>query len=410
MEILRDLAPKHGLAVLLHEKPFAGVNGSGKHNNWSIATDTGENLFDPGDTPAKNARFIIFLAALLRAVHLNGDLLRIGVTVPGNDHRLGANEAPPAIVSVFIGQELANAVEEISSATSTTTVHGADISKKKGKMKLGVNVLPVLPRDASDRNRTSPVAFTGNKFEFRAVGSSQNSARSGTMLNTILADSINHISDDLEKEFKKGGSKEDAIQQVVQRYLSQYKGAIFNGNGYSADWIKEAERRKLFNLRTAPEAIQQLDSKKNVDIFTSTGVLSEIELHAHKEILYENYCKAIAIEAQCLHSMASTSVLPAALQYQSSVAGITGKGKAFESYHQNISSVSGELIARTEALKKTMEEAERLEGDLHQKATFYRTEVFQSMQKTREVCDELENVVDNKLWPFPKYSEMLFMK
>jgi len=409
MEILRDLSNKHGFACLLHEKPFAGVNGSGKHNNWSISTDTGENLFDPGDTPAKNARFMVFLSALLRAVHLNGDLMRVGITTPGNDHRLGANEAPPAILSVFIGHELAYVIEDIVNAQTSTSVHDTDISKKVTRMKLGVNALPSLPRDSTDRNRTSAVAFTGNKFEFRAVGSSQNSARPGTMLNTVLADSINYLCDEIEKEIKQGKSRQDAVEKVVQKTLAEYKGAIFNGNNYSDEWVKEAEKRKLWNLRTSPEAIQQLDSKKNVEIFKSTGVLSEKEVHAHKDILYEIYCKAMSIEAQCLHSMSATSVLPAGIAYQNTVSDIPSRSKSMDGYYGNISSLTSELISRNDVLKKRIEEAER-ESDMHKKATFYRTEVTQAMQKTREVCDELEAVVDNKLWPFPKYSEMLFMK
>jgi glutamine synthetase len=409
MEILRDLAAKHGFACLLHEKPFAGVNGSGKHNNWSISTDTGENLFDPGDTPAKNARFMAFLSALLRGVYLNGDLLRVGITTPGNDHRLGANEAPPAILSVFIGQELANVVEDIIDTGTTTSVHDAEIRKKSTGMQLGVNALPSLPKDTTDRNRTSAVAFTGNKFEFRAVGSSQNSARPGTMLNTVLADSINFLCEGIEKELKQGKSRQDAVHLVVSKTLKDYKGAIFNGNNYSDDWIKEAEKRKLWNLRTSPEAIQQLDSKKNVEIFKKTGVLSEKEVHAHKEILYEHYSKVMSIEGQCMYDMVQTSVIPPGISYQNIVAAVQGKTKTMDGYLSGISGLTSELISRNANLKKTMEEAERMD-DLHKKATFYRGAVTDAMQKTRETADELETIVDNKLWAFPKYAEMLFMK
>jgi len=413
MEVIREVAVKHGMACLLHEKPFAGVNGSGKHNNWSISTNTGENLCDPGNTPAKNARFMVFLSALLRAVKVHGDLLRIGVTTPGNDHRLGANEAPPAIMAVFSGHEIARVIEDIVSPEHPSSVHDADISKKKDKMKLGVNALPSLPKDATDRNRTSPVAFTGNKFEFRAVGSSQNSARPGMMMNAIVTDSVNYVADHIEAQLKEGKSRQEAVHNVVSQVLKENYGAVYNGNNYSDEWVKEAAKRGLWNLRTTPEAIQQLASQKNVDLFKKTGILSEKEVHAHQDILYESYCKALNVEAQCLLDMASTGVLPAALQYQHSVSNVASnvKTQPFEGYFSTITGCSGELIKRIGTLKKRIAESESFkENQLHEKATFMRGPLTDAMGKTREICDELETLIDNKVWPFPKYSEMLFMK
>jgi len=413
MEILRELAVNHGFACLLHEKPFAGINGSGKHNNWSMSTNTGENLTDPGDTPAKNARFMVILTAILRAIHKNGDLLRLSVTVPGNDHRLGSNEAPPAIMSVFIGQQLEKVLQDIISSPPDSESVVVEISKGSQRMKLGVNALPSLPRDTTDRNRTSPVAFTGNKFEFRAVGSSQNSARPGTMMNTIVAESLNYISNELENEMKNGKSRENAIQSVVQKTLKESQVGYFNGNGYSEDWIKEASKRGLFNLRTAPEAIQQLDSQKNLKVLTSMKVLSEREISATKEVLYENYCKALNVEAQCLSTMISTGVLPAALTYQNTVGSVTSfsGSKDLKGYSMSLNSLTSELISRTQRLKEKLTEVEKFdEHHLHERASFFRGEVTDAMNKTREISDELEGIVDNRLWPFPKYSEMLFMK
>jgi len=411
MEVMREIAQEHEFACLLHEKPFAGVNGSGKHNNFSISTNTGKNLTDPGQTPEDNARFMLIVAALTRALYVHGDVLRVGVASTGNDHRLGANEAPPAIVSMFVGDKLGKVVEDIASDAAGFDSAGA--ASGKSRMELGVNSLPALPRDASDRNRTSTFAFTGNKFEFRAVGSSQNCARPMMILNTIVAESINYVCDLLEKELS-DKPRYRAIQSVVSKVLKDHKGAIFNGNGYSDEWKKEAVARGLWNLPSSPEAFAQLGSDKNKKLFSSLGVLTEEEVVSHQHVLYETYIKALNVEAQCLMNMAKTYILPAALEYKSKIFNVmhgTTSG-AQEGYYNRFNGLINELIGSTDSLQNTLEQSEKFgEENLHEKASFfYKEVVFGQMKKLREVCDELEKLVDNKIWPLPKYSEMLFLK
>jgi glutamine synthetase len=413
MEIMREIAQEHEFACLFHEKPFAGLNGSGKHNNYSISTNTGKNLTDPGHNPEDNARFMLVVAALTRALFLHGDVLRAGIASTGNDHRLGANEAPPAIISMFIGDKLGKVVDDI--AADSAGFDSAGLASGKSKMELGVNSLPSLPRDASDRNRTSAFAFTGNKFEFRAVGSSQTCARPMMMLNTIVADSINYVSDLLEKEFASGQPRYRAIQTVVSKVLKENKGAIFNGNGYSDEWKKEASARGLWNLPSSPEAFAQLGSAKNKKLFSSLGVLTEEEIVSHQHVLYESYIKALNVEAQCLLNLARTYIFPVALEYKSKVFNTMNGSHSGpqEAFYNRLTGLTNELLNSTDSLQKTLEQGEHnfSEEQAHDKATFFYKEVVNGqMKRVREVCDELEKVVDNKIWPLPKYSEMLFLK
>src|SRR5437868_4673797 len=313
MEIMTKTAPKYGLALLLHEKPFAGINGSGKHNNWSMATDTGENLLNPGDTPHDNAQFLVFCTAALRAVAKYPELLRVSVCGAANDHRLGANEAPPAIISVFLGEQLQDVMDQLEKGKPQTTKQG-------GFMEIGVSVLPKLPRDAGDRNRTSPFAFTGNKFEFRAVGASQSISGPNTVLNTIVAESLDFIATNLEKAVQGGTDLNKAIQNLLPGILKESKKVVFNGDNYAEEWHKEAERRGLPNLRNTVEVLPVVIRKDSIDLFTKYKVYSERELHSRYAILSENYVKTVNIEGQLTAMMAKTMILPAALRYQAEVA------------------------------------------------------------------------------------------
>jgi len=412
MEVLKEVAREHDFACLLHEKPFAGVNGSGKHNNWSISTNTGENMMDPGSTPKENARFMAVLAALVRAVSLHGDLLRISVATPGNDFRLGMNEAPPAIMSIFIGDQLFEVVQDIISADNDITDSTPKLQRVQSKMQLGVNSLPHLPRDSSDRNRTSPFAFTGNKFEFRAVGSSQSCGRPGMIINTVMADSLLYVADEIEKKLQSGMKPELAIHLVVSNILKEHGRVIFNGNGYSDDWRKEAEKRGLPNLRTSPDAIKELTAEKNIELFEKMRVLSRREVHSAQHIMYENFSKTVAIEADCMVAMVSSHVIPAALDYKNKVSNsIDREDNVQVQFMKDISKSVSDLMSSLEHLKRVKEQAKKYsEEQLHEQSAFYRNEVFEAMAKTRAASDALEVVVDDKLWPFPKYSEMLFLK
>src|SRR4051794_23483202 len=313
MEVLRRTADRYGLACLLHEKPFAGINGSGKHNNWSMATDGGENLLNPGDSPHENAQFLVFCTAVIRAVAKYPELLRVSVAHAGNDHRLGANEAPPAIVSIFLGDQLQEVFEQLESGSARTTRHG-------GMMEVGVSVLPRLPRDAGDRNRTSPFAFTGNKFEFRAVGASQSIAGPNTVLNTIVAESLDYIATSLEKAVKGGTDLNKAIQQLLPAIYKESKRVIFNGDNYTDEWHKEAEKRGLPNLRNTVDALPVIIRKDSIELFTKYKVYSERELQSRYNILSENYVKTVNIEGQLTSMIGRTMILPAALRYQAEVA------------------------------------------------------------------------------------------
>jgi len=409
MEVLREKAREHGLATLLHEKPFAGVNGSGKHNNWSISTNLGDNVLEPGSTPSKNVQFLVFLTATLRAVSLHGDLLRVGIAVPGNDHRLGANEAPPAIMSAYIGEVLSQVIQEIIGDSGTAS---KNIQKQASKMKLGVSGLPTLPRDLSDRNRTSPFAFTGNKFEFRAVGSSQSCARPNIFLNAIVAESLNAMADQLDALLKSGLKRDIAIQSVIVDQLTAHQRVVFNGNNYSEEWIKEAAKRGLPNLRTLPEAIKELCSEKNIKLFENSGILTRKELESQQHISFENYVKVIGVESAVMLQMVTASIIPACFESKRRLSkSINPKSPAQVKILEKLDSQLDTLLTCVEELKELRHEGEKFDDHHHfEQATFYRTKISDAMDKTRHVCDSLETIVDDQLWPFPKYSEILFLK
>ncbi len=412
MDIMKKVALRHGFVCLLHEKPFAGINGSGKHNNFSMATDQGENLLDPGTTPAENMRFVVFLAAVLRAVHVHSDLLRITVAHAGNDHRLGANEAPPAIISVFLGSELTEVVNAL--------VKGTNGGERKGEaaMRLGVSSLPPLPKDATDRNRTSPFAFTGNKFEFRAVGSSQSPAGPNIVLNTIVAESMTWMAGKIAEAERKFGL-EAAIQQVTQQVLKDHMTVVFNGNGYSKEWEVEAERRGLPNLRNTVDALSTHDSEKNFALFETYGVFSRTEWDSRGNIAFESYEKAIHIEALSLLETAQTMILPAVLKHQERLAAAVGAARSAnagvdlyvqENLLKEYFELANELIKSLDRLRSLIAKGETIhDGPQHQKARFFRDEIRPAMEKVRGVADQLELQVDDALWPLPKYREMLFL-
>lgn len=406
MEIMQKVAARHGLVCLLHEKPFAGVNGSGKHNNWSIATDKDVNLLSPGDTPYENAQFLLFLCAVIKAVDDYQDLLRISVATAGNDHRLGANEAPPAIVSMFLGDEL-NAVLE---AIETDMPYNGT---EKTQMKLGVNVLPKFNRDTTDRNRTSPFAFTGNKFEFRMVGSSDSIACANIMLNTAVAESLKIYADELEQ----AEDFEAALHEMIQKTIREHKKIIFNGNGYDDTWIKEAvEERGLSNYRTTPDCVPHLLDQKNVAMLTAHGVYSYTELKARCEILLENYCKTVVIEAHTMVDMAKNEIAPAVEAYALEVAKTAAAKKALDEgipckYEvglvKKLSSLTERIVAATEALEQALLGLETA-ADVETEAEAIRDTVLVKMCELRLACDEAETVTAKKYWPFPTYGDLLF--
>ena len=413
MDVLRKTALRHGLVCLLHEKPFAGVNGSGKHNNWSMATDADENLLDPGSDPGQNARFVVMLTAVLRAVDTHADLLRAAVATPGNDHRLGANEAPPAIMSAYLGGEL----DEVCRGL----IAGAPAGERKGAqaMRLGVTSLPPLPRDSTDRNRTSPFAFTGNKFEFRAVGSSQSCAGPNIVLNTIMAESLRHLANRIEDAARKSGL-EVAVQQVVQEELKKHYRVVFNGNGYGAEWQVEAEKRGLPNMRNTVDALEHMASAANVKLFEDMGVFTRRELESRATIALENYEKHIAIEAQACLDIAATMVVPSALQMQHRVAVALSAARSAdstldlapqESLLKGLAGHVSGLLRANSALEQVVEQADGMGHGEHGivRAAFIRDQVVPAMGCVREHCDALEACMDDELWPLPKYREMLFV-
>ena len=406
MEIMQKVAARHGLVCLLHEKPFAGVNGSGKHNNWSMATDTGVNLLSPGETPYENAQFLLFLCAVIKAVDDYQDLLRISVATAGNDHRLGANEAPPAVVSMFLGDELNAVLEAIE---TDTPYKGAE----KTQMKLGVDVLPKFNRDTTDRNRTSPFAFTGNKFEFRMLGSSNSIACANIMLNVAVAESLKIYADRLEN----ADDFETALHEMIKKTIKDHKRIIFNGNGYDDEWIKEAtEKRGLLNLRTTPDAIPHLLDKKNVDMLTSHKVFSEAELKSRCEITLENYCKTVTIEANTMSQMAKKEILPAIEEYTAFVASAAGKKKALDAevscvYEtgtvRKLSLLSGQIFEKCDELDKVLCKLSD-SANVEQEGYMIRDELLPKMSELRVACDEAEVITAEKYWPFPTYGELLF--
>ena len=403
MELMRKIAAKHGMACLLHEKPFAGVNGSGKHNNWSISTDTGVNLLEPGDTPDENAQFLLFLAAVIKAVDEYQDLLRISVASAGNDHRLGANEAPPAVVSIFLGDELQGVLDAIE--------QGKHYDKKQRKqLKIGVDVLPKFPTDTTDRNRTSPFAFTGNKFEFRMLGSNASIACANIILNTAVAEELEQFADTLEKA-------EDftaALNALVKKVITEHKRIIFNGNGYDDEWIKEAEARGLMNLKTTPDALPYYVAKKNLSLFKKQGVFTETEARARYEIALENYCKVIHIEALTALQMLKTDILPAVSAYQKEVADILAAKESYKvsakyekTMLQKLSKETDALFDATEALGKDLAKAESM-TDYSEISFFCKDVLIPDMAKARTIADDLETVVPSEKWPYPSYGDLLF--
>ncbi len=403
MEIMQRTARKHDLVCLLHEKPFAGVNGSGKHNNWSISTDTGVNLLNPGETPAENAQFLLFLAAVIKAVDEYQDLLRISVAGAGNDHRLGASEAPPAIVSMFLGDEL----NEILDAIKNDHPYSAG---EKQLLKVGVHVLPRFPKDSTDRNRTSPFAFTGNKFEFRMLGSSASVADANTVLNTAVADVLRQFADELEGKW----DFEGALHDLIRRTIREHDRIIFNGNGYDDAWTKEAEARGLSNYRTTPDCLPHLLDEKNIALYTRHKVFSETELHARYEILQENYRKVVRIEALTMIDMARKDILPAVSRYGAALATAldakqrVGVNDIYERESAaQISSLTGEMYEKLLHLERELDALAAV-CDSAEQSMFYKERILPAMAELRRVGDALESVTAAEYWPFPTYGELLF--
>ena len=404
MQTLKRVACQHGLKCLLHEKPFAGVNGSGKHNNWSITTDDGINMLDPGKTPHENTQFLLVLTCILRAVNMHADLLRESAADPGNDHRLGANEAPPAIISVFLGEQLEDVLEQLISTGEATH------SLKGGKLETGVRTLPELAKDATDRNRTSPFAFTGNKFEFRMVGSRDSIASPNIVLNTIVAEAFADACDVLEKadDFDK------AVHDLIKQYATENQRIVFNGDGYSEAWVEEAERRGLPNIKSMVEAIPAMVTDSAVILFERFGVFTRAELESRAEIQYETYAKAINIEARTMIDMASKQFLPAFIKYTKTLADTVNSVKAagadasvqMECLNE-VTELMGETKRALDELVKVTEEAAKKEEGAEQ-ANFYHSDVFPAMEALRAPVDKLEMIVDKEAWPMPSYGDLIF--
>ena len=404
MQTLKRVACQHGLKCLLHEKPFAGVNGSGKHNNWSITTDDGINMLDPGKTPHENTQFLLVLTCILRAVNMHADLLRESAADPGNDHRLGANEAPPAIISVFLGEQLEDVLEQLISTGEATH------SLKGGKLETGVSTLPDLAKDATDRNRTSPFAFTGNKFEFRMVGSRDSIASPNIVLNTIVAESFADACDVLEKadDFDK------AVHDLIKQYATENQRIVFNGDGYSEAWVEEAERRGLPNIRSMVEAIPAMVTDTAINLFERFGVFTKAELESRAEIQYETYAKAINIEARTMIDMASKQFMPAFIKYTKTLADTVNSVKAagadasvqMECLNE-VTELMGETKKALDALVKVTDEASQKEEGAVQ-ANFYHSDVFPAMEALRAPVDKLEMIVDKEAWPMPSYGDLIF--
>lgn len=419
MELMKTIADKHSLACLLHEKPFAGVNGSGKHNNWSISTDTGINLLEPGDTPHDNAQFLLFIVAVIKAVDEYQDLLRVSVASAGNDHRLGANEAPPAIVSMFLGGELTEIFEAIESGAGYQ-------NKEKEPLEIGVSALPHFPKDTTDRNRTSPFAFTGNKFEFRMLGSKFSIAGPNIVLNTIIAEILSQFADHLEK------SKDFTadLAALVKKTFSKHKRIIFNGNNYSEEWIEDAKKRGLSNLKTAVDALPEFISKKSIELFTKHHVFSETEIHSRYEILMDAYCKTLHIEALTMIDMVKSYIVPSSVSYQRELIDLLRQKKAYGIFNismenhwlENITRLSTNLLNKLIILEnavlesskqkfvelRTIEDSNLRLAEILKAAYFYRDKILTAMSELRIVVDELETLTAKKHWPFPSYAEILY--
>ena len=404
MEVMQKVAKRHGLACLLHEKPFAGVNGSGKHNNWSISTNTGVNLLEPGDTPHENAQFLLFLVAVIKAVDDYQELLRVSVATAGNDHRLGANEAPPAVVSMFVGEELEGILEAIEKDEPYD-------SKEKDVMKVGVHVLPRFAKDTTDRNRTSPFAFTGNKFEFRMPGSALSISGPNVVLNTAVAEELRQFADELEG----AADFNSALHDLIKKTIREHKRIIFNGNGYDDEWLEEAARRGLANLRTTPDALPAFISEKSVSLFQTHKVFTKEEIEARYEILLENYCKVLSIEANTMLDMARREILPAASEYSSSLASAAVTKKTMnpaaavgyeEKTSLRISDLTSDMLTKAEELEDELMKAKSC-GDTTEEAVYFKDHVLPAMNALRVDGDALETVTSREYWPYPTYGEML---
>ncbi len=405
MDVMKKVACKHGLMCLLHEKPFAGVNGSGKHNNWSISTDTGKNILNPGKDPIHNKVFLTFLIAIIKAVHENQDLLRISVADAGNDHRLGGNEAPPAILSMFIGTDL----EKVLKCVEEDLPYNEETLKS---LEIDVNVLPSFKKDTTDRNRTSPFAFTGNKFEFRMLGSTANIACPNTILNTIVAESLDYISDYIEGK----DDLDKALNEVLKKILKEHKAIIFNGNNYAPEWVEEAESRGLLNLKSSAEALPHYTDEKNIKLFEKHGVYTKLELESRKEILLEKYCQTINIEALTMLEMVKKDIIPAICNYSKDLTegALAKKNLSSDidvsletSLVSKISSLSACLSKKTAELDKVLLDAKDIE-DSEELAKFYHDTVLSQMNEVRAIADELETIVGKGYWPFPTYTDLLF--
>jgi len=405
MEMMKKIAEKHGLTCLLHEKPFAGINGSGKHINWSISTNTGINLLEPGDSPQENAQFLLFLVAIIKAVDEYQDLLRVSVASAGNDHRLGANEAPPAIVSIFLGEELTNILEAIENGSVYD-------QKTQTEMEIGVHVLPRFPKDNTDRNRTSPFAFTGNKFEFRMLGSAFSISGPNIVFNTIIAEELSQFADILETStnFNK------TLNELIKNTVKNHKRIIFNGNNYSEEWVKEAEKRGLLNLKSTVDALPYFISDKNIKLFTKHGVFTETEIHSRYEILMENYCKTINIEALTMLEMVKKDIVPAVCNYMKDLCDTAIAKKTLsadlnceleKSIVSKLSSLSESLVKKYKKLEDDLLQVKN-QNSLLERGRYYGNTIFPAMQELRAVADEIELLVGEKYWPYPTYGQILF--
>ena len=404
METMKKVAGRHGMTCLLHEKPFAGVNGSGKHNNWSLGTDNGVNLLDPGDTPNENIQFLLVLACIMKAVDTHADLLRQSASDVGNDHRLGANEAPPAIISMFLGEQLEDVVKQlIETGEAAHLIEG-------GKLETGVSTLPDFEKDATDRNRTSPFAFTGNKFEFRMVGSADSIASPNTTLNAIVAEAFCEAADILEK----ADNFDIAVHDLIKEYMTKHQRIVFNGDGYSEEWVKEAERRGLPNIKSMVEAASTLTTEKAIKLFERFGIFTKVELESREEITYETYAKTINIEALTMIDMASKKFIPAVVKYTKTLAdtviAVKEAGADASVQAELLGDVSTRLSAAKSALtklEKAVAEATVIE-DAKAQAFFYKDTVKDAMAELRAPIDELEMLVDKEVWPVPTYGELTF--
>ncbi len=404
MALMKDIAQKHGLVCLLHEKPFAGVNGSGKHNNWAISTDTGINLLEPGETPHENAQFLLFLTAIIKAVDVYQDLLRISVASAGNDHRLGANEAPPAIVSIFLGDELTEILDALKSDSDYE-------GKERIQMEIGTTVLPPFPKDTTDRNRTSPFAFTGNKFEFRMLGSSISIAGANIILNSAVAEIFEEFADTLEKadDFK------SALTKLIRDTINKHDRIIFNGNNYSQEWVEEAKRRGLSNLQTTVDALPTFRSEESKRMFANQCVFSGTEIDARYEILMEGYCKTIHIEALTMIDLTKKEILASSFEYQSELVTLLNGKKAVgidtsseEALVKKLTALTKDLLAKVDLLETNVMKASETSNDILAHAQYYRNSIFSVMNELRLVVDELETIVAKKHWKFPSYMELLY--